>query len=101
MVAPYGAQHPQHTLKIQRFQNRVLIPITDAPWYIRNNTLHSDLNITDEATTIDITYTKLHITMRNHTNPLFQDAAQYIPPPRISRRLKRKHHTDNLEPTDE
>jgi hypothetical protein len=35
--------------------------------------------------------------MREHVNPLIQDRAQDLPPPRIAKR----HHTDNLEPTDE
>jgi hypothetical protein len=74
--------------------------ITSAPWYVRNDTLHTDLNMTDVSTTIDKTYTKLHLTIREHVNPLIQDTAQHLPPPRIARGLKRRHHTDNLEPTD-
>ena len=46
--------------------------------------------MTDVATTVDITYTKLHITMRNHANPLLQDEALDIPPPKNVRRLKKK-----------
>jgi hypothetical protein len=30
---------------IQRFQNRVLRGIVDAPWYIRNDNLHKDLDV--------------------------------------------------------
>jgi hypothetical protein len=30
---------------IQRFQNRVLRGIVDAPWYIRNENLHKDLDV--------------------------------------------------------
>ena len=30
---------------IQRFQNKVLRGIVDAPWYIRNDNLHKDLNV--------------------------------------------------------
>jgi hypothetical protein len=64
-------------------------------------TIHTDLNMTDLSKTIDKTYTKLHLTMREHVNLLIQDTGQHLPPPRIARRLKRKHHTDNLEPTEE
>ena len=39
--------------------------------------------------------------MRNHANPLLQDAALNIPPTQIARRLKRKHHTNKLKPKDE
>jgi hypothetical protein len=65
----------------------VLPIITIAPWYGKNDTLHTDLNITDVSTTIDKTYTKLHLTMREHANPLIQDTAQHLPPPRIARHL--------------
>jgi len=34
---------------IQRFQNRVFRGIVDAPWYIRNDNLHKDLDL--ETTT--------------------------------------------------
>ena len=30
---------------IQRYQNRVLRGIVDAPWYIRNDNLHKDLDV--------------------------------------------------------
>ena len=30
---------------IQKFQNRVLRCIVDAPWYIRNDNLHKDLDV--------------------------------------------------------
>jgi hypothetical protein len=69
-------------------------------WYVRNDTQHTDLNMTNVAMTIDKTYTKLHLTMNEHNNPLIQDKAQHLPPSRIARRLKRRHHTNNLEPTD-
>jgi hypothetical protein len=89
------------TLKIQRFQNRVLRLITIVPWYFRNDTLHTDLNMTDVATAIDKTYTKLYLPMREHVNSLIQETVQHLPPPRISGLLKREHHSDNLEPIDE
>ena len=65
MVAPYGAQYPQHRLlKFKHFRPNLRL-ITDAPWYVRNDTLHTDLNMTDVATTMDITYTELPTTIRN------------------------------------
>jgi hypothetical protein len=56
--------------------------------------------MTDVSTKIDKTYTKLHLTMREHVNPLIQDTAQHLSSPKIASSLKRRHHTDNLEPTD-
>ena len=68
----------------------VLSLITDAPWFVRNDTQHTDLNMTDVATASDIRCPKLRIIMRKLANPLLQAAAQNIPPPKISRRLKKK-----------
>jgi hypothetical protein len=99
-MAIWGSASTTQTLKVQRFQNRVIRLITSVPWYVRNDTPHTDLNMTDVSTTIDKTYTKLHLTMRENVNPLIQDTGQHLPPPGIARRLKRKHHSDNLEPTD-
>jgi hypothetical protein len=68
-MAIWGSASTTQSLKIQRFQNRVLRLITGAPWYVRNDTaLHTDLYMTDVATTIDQTRTKLHLTMREHVN---------------------------------
>jgi hypothetical protein len=35
----------QSNRNIQRFQNKVIRGIVDAPWYIRNDNLHKDLDI--------------------------------------------------------
>ena len=53
--------------------------ITDAPWYVSNDTLPIDLNITDVATTIDITRTKLHITIRNFIIKFVDEQCTFVP----------------------
>ena len=63
--------------------------------------LRTDLNMVDVATTNDVINTELPLTMRNHVNPLLQNAAQILPLPRIATSLKRNHGMHNLEPTDE
>lgn len=98
--AIWGSAADSNILKIQRFQNRTLRLITTAPWYIQNTSIHLDLHIKDVNSTIETTYTRLHLSMTHHPNPLLQNTAQHQPPPRIARRLKRKHHTDNLEPIE-
>ena len=57
-----------NTLKTERFQNRIFH--------------YGNMNMTDVAITIDITDTKLPLTIRDQTNPLLQKAPQKIPPPR-------------------
>jgi len=41
----WGCTKQSNVSIIQRFQNKVLRSITNAPWYIRNNDLHKDLNV--------------------------------------------------------
>ena len=40
-----GCTKPSNTAIIQRFQNKVLRNIIDAPWYVRNADIHRDLNM--------------------------------------------------------
>ena len=88
---------PAQPFEIQRLQNWVLRLITDAPWYDRNGTLPKNLNMTDTVTTIDITFTKLHLTMI--AKPLLQEVTKNLPQPIGTRRSKRKNYLDNLGPT--
>jgi hypothetical protein len=41
----WGCMKQSNTDSIQRFQNKVLSKIVDAPWYIRNADLHRDLQM--------------------------------------------------------
>jgi hypothetical protein len=41
----WGCSKPSNINIIQRFRNKVLRGIVDAPWYVRNSDLHRDLNI--------------------------------------------------------
>lgn len=41
----WGCTKPSNILIIQRFQNKVLRGIVNAPWYIRNDDLHRDLKV--------------------------------------------------------
>ncbi|PSN47932.1 hypothetical protein C0J52_19171, partial [Blattella germanica] len=69
--------------------------ITNAPWYIRNSTLHTDLQVPDvTTTTLHQNYLNLQNTFVNHRNPLVQQILQNYPPHSTNRRLKRKWHSD-------
>jgi hypothetical protein len=41
----WGCTKPSDTAVIQRFQNKLLRNIVDAPWYVRNDDLHIDFNM--------------------------------------------------------
>jgi hypothetical protein len=48
----WGCAKPSNTKIIQRLQSKVLRTVTNAPWYVSNYTLHTDLQIpfiTDEV----------------------------------------------------
>ncbi|KAJ4439870.1 hypothetical protein ANN_07998 [Periplaneta americana] len=82
--------------RIQTFQNWALRIITGAPWYMRNETLHSDLDLAKIETVIHSSYTRLHATLPTHSNSLINQITRNLPPARPDRRLKRKRHTDLL-----
>ena len=74
-VSTYGSQLWGIAAKsniqiIQRFQNKVLRIITNAPWYIRNDRISSDLNnplVIDEVHRYSFNYMQRPV---NHSNPL-------------------------------
>jgi hypothetical protein len=83
-----------HITKIKTIQNRILRMATNAPWYIRSTTIHTDMDIPTVIDILQKTYTTRHRTMLIHFNPLIQEITQHPPPARQHRRLKRKRHTN-------
>jgi len=76
---------------IQRFQNKYLRIIVNAPWYVTNNTLHHDLNVPyvrDEIRKFSQRYADR---WEEHPNIL---AIDFMSEAEILRRLKRKQPQD-------
>ncbi|KAJ4436995.1 hypothetical protein ANN_17127 [Periplaneta americana] len=92
----WGSASISQIKRIQTFQNRALRIITGAPWYVRNETLHSDLDLAKIETVIHSSYTRLFATLSTHSNNLINQIPRNLPPARPDRRLKRKRHTDLL-----
>ncbi|PSN29591.1 putative RNA-directed DNA polymerase from transposon X-element, partial [Blattella germanica] len=92
----WGSASNTQINRLQTFQNRVLRLITGAPWYVRNETLHSDLGIQTVNSILQTTYQQLHSTFNHHPNILIRQIPQNMPPARSDSRLKRKRHTDLL-----
>lgn len=84
--------------RVQTVQNRFLRLITNSPWYIRNTIIHTDLQIPEVTSVLRTFYIRLHKSFINHYNPLLRSIPQQFPPNRGLRRLKRKRHTDLLDP---
>jgi len=89
-VWTYGIQlwgcTSQSNRNIQRFQNRVLRDIVDAPWYIRNDNLHKDLDV-ETVDSVIKKYAQSHEQrLQRHINV---EALQLLNNDGLVRRLKR------------
>lgn len=82
----WGCTKKSNVQIIQRFQNKVLRGIVNAPWYIRNDDLHRDLNIDFVAKVIQY-YAEAHEQrLHRHVNV---EAIQLLDNTDQVRRLKR------------
>jgi hypothetical protein len=66
--------------------------MTDAPWYVSNHTLHTDLHIPYVRTVFQERIAKYRTTLTSHPNPLLQLLLQ----PMYNRQLKRRLTFDGL-----
>jgi hypothetical protein len=83
----WGCVSDSNIQVIQRFQNKVLKCIVQAPWYIRNRDLHRDLGIetvTDIITRLARSHKKR---LQNHIN---SEVSRLLNVQNIPRRRKRK-----------
>ena len=79
---------------IQRFQNKALRTIVNAPWYVRNDDLHRDLQI-DKVKTVIKQYAKSHSErLRLHIN---QEASNLLSRMNTERRLNRVLPSDLVQ----
>ena len=76
---------PSNTAIIQRFQNKVLRNIVDAPWYIRNADLHRDLKMGTVTAEIKRFARKHEERLLHHENV---EAIQLLDKNELLRRLK-------------
>jgi hypothetical protein len=70
---------------IQRSQSKILRIITNAPWYVTNQTLHTDLNIPYSNDVIREKSIIHHNTLARHPNDILQPPVE----PQHNRRLRR------------
>jgi len=92
----WGAAKKTNINKIQVVQSKTLRLITNAPPYVSNETLHSDLNISYVKEVAKNHYLKFHSRLQNHTNPLIKDLSSHSLPGNTVRRLQRKWPRDWL-----
>lgn len=83
----WGCTSASNRLIIERFQNKVLRDIVDAPWYIRNNLLHRDLGVDSVRETMQNYASKHQQRLEVHDNI---EAVHLLNVSDLVRRLKRK-----------
>jgi hypothetical protein len=76
-VWTYGIELWQYATKsntavIQRYQTKLLITVTNAPRYVSNLTLHSDLHIPHVRAVFRERTATRHTTLVSHPNPLME-----------------------------
>ena len=86
----WGCASKSNIAIIQRFQSKLLRAIVNAPWYITNAMIHSDLGIPTVQDVIHKRSNKHRAKLQSHSNPLLQSLSR----DNIPRRLKRRWPTD-------
>ena len=86
-VQLWGCTKQSNTDIIQRFQNKVLRNIVDAPWYIRNADLYRDLQMGMVTREIGKFDKKHEERLHHHINV---EAIQLLDNSELVRRLKKK-----------
>ncbi|WP_373424456.1 RNA-directed DNA polymerase [Pantoea sp. Taur] len=92
----WGTAKHTNIKRIQSFQSKVLRTIVNAPYYVSNKTLHNDLNIPFVLDLIPSKFSKFHLNLSNHPNPLAQSLSTITHPYNPPRRLKRQWPRDLL-----
>jgi hypothetical protein len=66
----WGCASPSNIAKIQRYKSKLLRFITNAPWFVTNQTLHQDLCIEEVRYVFREKAAALYKTLTEHPNPL-------------------------------
>lgn len=82
----WGCAKKSNIEVIQRFQNKILRTIVNAPWYIRNSDLHRDLKVPTITAEINKLAASHQERLRLHPN---QEASNLLNTSNLRRRLKR------------
>jgi len=80
----WGCASKSNIAIMQRYQTKILGSIANAPWYVTNQTLHTDLQIPYVRTVIHDRINKHRIALASHPNPLVEPMLH----PELNRRLK-------------
>jgi hypothetical protein len=75
----WGCASKSHIAKLQRCQSKILRMITNAPWYVTNQTLHDDLKVpfTRIKDVIQEKSINHHDKLGHHSNPILQPLLEH------------------------
>ena len=82
----WGCATKSNIAVIQRYQSKLLRSITNAPWYVSNQTLHSYLHIPHVSTVFRERTVTHRTALDSHPNPLIEPLVH----PSNNMRLKRR-----------
>ena len=82
----WGCASKSNIAIMQRYQSKILWTIANAPWYVTNQNLHTDLQIPFVRTVTHDRINKHRIALASHPNPLVEPMLH----PEHNRRLKRR-----------
>jgi len=80
----WGSSKPSNNKILQTFQSKMLRMISSAPWYVSNQTLHSDFYIPCVKEVVRINTNKYKTRSAEHSNQLIRALFS----PTVDRRLK-------------
>jgi hypothetical protein len=89
----WGCAIKLHIAKMQRSQSKILRMITNAPWYVTNQTLHDDLKVLFIKDVIQEKSINHHDRLGNHSNPILQPLLEQ----QQRRRLKKLWGADVID----
>ena len=87
----WGCASKSNIAVIQRFQSKLLRAILNAPWYVTNAMIHSDLGISTVQDVVHDRSNKHRANLQSHPNPLLQPLSRVN---NFPRRLKRRWPAD-------
>jgi hypothetical protein len=89
----WGCASKTHIDMMQRSQSKILRTITNAPWYVSNQTIHVDLHVPFIKDVIQEKSIKHHEKLERHSNAILQP----LLPEQQRRRLKKIWPADLLD----
>jgi len=92
----WSSTKPSNLKRIQSLQSRILRTIVNAPFYVSNLTIHTDLKIPFVQDLSISRYQSFHAKFASHPNPLVQAMSSMTLPDNPPRRLKRQWPRDHL-----